>query len=127
MPHPVDVYVGSRLKELRVLNMMSQAELGSKLGLTFQQIQKYEKGSNRVSSSRLWEIAQIFNVTVTYFFEGYESEKASSKEPAKKSITSGFARDSYQFTVLFAAIEDKKLRSTIISLLKALQKTDTSG
>ena len=121
MPHPVDVHVGARLKDLRVMNAMSQAELGARLGLTFQQIQKYEKGSNRVSSSRLWEMAQIFNVAVGYFFEGYEDGVKSSTEPDAKPLTSGFARDSYKFTVLFAAIKDKKVRTTIISLLKALQ------
>lgn len=124
MPHPVDVHVGSRLKELRVMNAISQAELGARLGLTFQQIQKYEKGSNRISSSRLWEMARIFNVTVGYFFEGYENGAKNGTVLETTCLTSGLARDSYKFTALFAAIQDKKIRATIITLLKALQSPE---
>jgi len=71
-PHPVDIHVGRRVKTRRVLRGMSQTNLADQLGLTFQQLQKYESGANRVSASRLWEIAQILDVPVAWFFEGLE-------------------------------------------------------
>ena len=68
MAHPVDVHVGKNLKTIRHLRRMSQTDVATKLGLSFQQIQKYEIGSNRIAASRLWELAEIFGVTVGYFF-----------------------------------------------------------
>src|SRR5690606_38472899 len=68
-PNPIDVHVGNRVRMRRMLIGMSQEKLGEKLGLTFQQVQKYEKGSNRVSASRLHHMAQILNVPVQYFFD----------------------------------------------------------
>ena len=69
--HPVDVYVGKRLRLLRSIRSMSQEVLGLYVGVTFQQIQKYEKGSNRIGASRLYQFAKLFNVNVSSFFEGY--------------------------------------------------------
>ena len=68
-PDPIDVHVGSRLKMRRKLLSMSQGEIGNNLGLTFQQIQKYEKGANRIGSSRLLKLSKILDVPVEYFFE----------------------------------------------------------
>ena len=67
-PNPIDVHVGSRIRLRRTMLGMSQEKLGESLGITFQQIQKYEKGTNRVSCSRLYEISQILDVPITYFF-----------------------------------------------------------
>lgn len=69
-PHPVDIQVGRRARERRTLAGMSQTAVAEKLGLTFQQIQKYERGHNRISASKLYELANIFDVPVAYFFEG---------------------------------------------------------
>lgn len=71
-PHPVDIHVGRRVRIRRVMREMSQTKLAEQLGLTFQQLQKYESGANRISASRLWHVAQILDVPVTYFFEGIE-------------------------------------------------------
>ena len=68
-PDPIDVHVGSRLKMRRKLLSISQGEIGNNLGLTFQQIQKYEKGANRIGSSRLLKLSKILDVPVEYFFE----------------------------------------------------------
>src|ERR1700730_17173912 len=68
VPDPVDVYVGGRVRTRRLLLGMNQEELARALGLTFQQVQKYESGANRVSASRLWEIAGILNMPIAYFF-----------------------------------------------------------
>lgn len=69
-PHPVDRHVGRRVAEKRVSLGYNQSDLGRALGLTFQQVQKYEKGANRISASKLWDIARFFQVDVGYFFEG---------------------------------------------------------
>ena len=69
-PHPVDVYVGRRLRERRVLMGLSQERLADGVGLTFQQIHKYERGANRISASKLWEFSRILGVPVEWFFEG---------------------------------------------------------
>lgn len=69
-PHPVDRHVGRRVCEKRIALGYNQSDLGRALGLTFQQIQKYEKGSNRISASKLWDIARFFKVDIGYFFEG---------------------------------------------------------
>lgn len=73
-PRPIDVHVGRRVKERRVLLGLSQDDLGQLLGLTFQQVQKYEKGWNRISASKLWELTHILNVPVSWFFEGIDEK-----------------------------------------------------
>ena len=73
-PNPTDKYVGSRVRMRRLMLSMSQEKLGEKLGLTFQQVQKYEKGTNRIGASRLQHIAQILKVPVSFFFEGVERQ-----------------------------------------------------
>ena len=72
MKHPVDVHVGTRLRHRRWMVEMTQAQLAAKVGIKFQQIQKYETGTNRVSASRMWEIAGALDVPVSFFFEGLE-------------------------------------------------------
>lgn len=75
-PHPVDRHVGRRVCEKRLALGYNQSDLGRALGLTFQQIQKYEKGTNRVSASKLWDIARFFKVDIGYFFEGLTGSSA---------------------------------------------------
>ena len=74
MPHPVDVHVGKRIRHRRWLVGMTQQQLAESVGIKFQQIQKYETGANRVSASRLWDIADALGVEISFFFEGLESE-----------------------------------------------------
>lgn len=83
-PHPVDLHVGARIKARREMLGMSQVELGKELTLTFQQVQKYEKGTNRVGASRLFEIAQILGVPVQYFFVGL-NETGNGDDPVMTS------------------------------------------
>ena len=85
MTHPVDVHVGKRIRHRRWLVGMTQQQLAERVGIKFQQIQKYETGANRVSASRLWDIADALEVPVSFFFEGLNEEeeaKTSSKVPA---------------------------------------------
>jgi len=80
MSHPVDIHVGKRLRSRRTLLGMSQEELGKSVGVTFQQIQKYERGLNRIGSSRLYEFACILGVSVTYFFEDLDAAVQTKAE-----------------------------------------------
>ena len=73
MPHPTDVHVGRKVREARAAKGMSQEKLGQILGVSFQQVQKYEKGTNRIGASRLWAISDALDTSITYFFEGLES------------------------------------------------------
>lgn len=83
MTHPVDVHVGKRVRHRRWLVGMTQQQLAEQVGIKFQQIQKYETGANRVSASRLWDIADVLDVPVSFFFEGLEERH---KEDAEKSM-----------------------------------------
>ncbi len=79
-PNPVDVHVGKRIRERRVSLGMSQTDLGEYLGLTFQQIQKYERGANRISASRLWALSDFFKVSVEWFFDGLGKASKGQKD-----------------------------------------------
>ncbi|WP_297800401.1 helix-turn-helix transcriptional regulator [uncultured Brevundimonas sp.] len=79
-PHPVDRHVGRKVCEKRIALGYNQSDLGRALGLTFQQIQKYEKGANRISASKLWDIARFFNVDVSYFFDGLTARAGVAEE-----------------------------------------------
>src|SRR5215470_1681755 len=90
-PNPIDVHVGSRVRLRRTLLGMSQQRLGDAIGLTFQQVQKYERGANRVGSSRLFQLARVLDVPVSYFFEEMSAETTAR---AKAVATDpGFAED----------------------------------
>lgn len=78
MPHPVDVHVGKRIRHRRWLVGMTQQQLAESVGIKFQQIQKYETGANRVSASRLWDIAASMDVDVSFFFEGIEAQQTGA-------------------------------------------------
>jgi transcriptional regulator with XRE-family HTH domain len=82
MKHPVDVHVGKRVRHRRWMVGMTQQQLGDIVGIKFQQIQKYETGMNRISASRLWDIAQALDVSISFFFEGFEGEESTGESPA---------------------------------------------
>lgn len=92
MPHKVDVHVGQRIRQRRWLTGMTQQRLAELVGIKFQQIQKYETGANRVSASRLWDIAFALNVDVSHFFEGLEAEKPQP-EKALDNISADLSGD----------------------------------
>lgn len=85
MAHPVDVHVGARIRQRRLMLGMTQQALASRLGVTFQQLQKYEMGNNRVSASRLWDIARLMDVPISYFFEGLEASQRAAGAGAPKA------------------------------------------
>jgi transcriptional regulator with XRE-family HTH domain len=74
-PHPVDVYVGRKLRMRRTILGMSQSELGDAIGISFQQVQKYERGANRISASKLWDFSRALDVTPAYFFDGFSADE----------------------------------------------------
>ena len=88
MAHPVDEYVGKRVRQRRWMVGFSQQQLGEAVGIKFQQIQKYETGMNRISASRLWDIADALSVPVMFFFEGYD-ETASTDKAQNKAGSQG--------------------------------------
>ena len=112
-PNPVDVLVGSRIRLLRKRRKMSQAELGKALGVTFQQVQKYENGKNRVGASRLQMISTALNVPVAQFF----SDEA---KPAKKGMA--FDPQALRFAEAFIKITDKGLRRSMIEMVEAMAR-----
>ncbi len=87
MRHPVDVHVGQRVRQRRWMMSITQQQLGDKVGIKFQQIQKYETGTNRVSASRLWDIAQTLEVPVAFFFEGLEGQAEDTGEARGDVLT----------------------------------------
>ncbi|MCR9273302.1 MULTISPECIES: helix-turn-helix domain-containing protein [Mameliella] len=92
MAHPVDVHVGKRIRHRRWLVGMTQQQLAERVGIKFQQIQEYETGANRVSASRLWDIAEALDVPVSFFFEGIENENAA-EEGAAESVPADIMGD----------------------------------
>ena len=93
MKHPVDVHVGKRVRHRRWLVGMTQQQLAEKVGIKFQQIQKYETGMNRVSASRLWDIAAALSVPVSFFFEGLSEDSRSISEVEKTDVPLDILKD----------------------------------
>ena len=93
MRHPVDVHVGKRVRHRRWMVGMTQQQLGDIVGIKFQQIQKYETGMNRISASRLWDIAQALDVSISFFFEGFDSEHALPETAAAADIRGDLLAD----------------------------------
>lgn len=93
MAHPVDVHVGKRIRHRRWLVGMTQQQLAERVGIKFQQIQKYETGANRVSASRLWDIADALDVPVSFFFEGIESESENAEAPTSENVPADIMGD----------------------------------
>jgi transcriptional regulator with XRE-family HTH domain len=124
-PNPVDKYVGSRVRMRRIMLGMSQEKLGEALGLTFQQIQKYEKGTNRVGASRIQQISEILQVPVSFLFEGGPSTMAAAtgaSEGTSPTYVSDFLATSegLALTRAFTRIADAKLRRSIVDLVEKI-------
>lgn len=118
-PKPVDVYVGSRVRMRRTELGMSQEKLGDAIGITFQQVQKYEKGTNRTGSSRLHQVAGILGVPVTFFFEGAPGQrKTKGKAISSDYVTQFLATpDGLALAKAFTQIKDRKLRRGIAGMV----------
>jgi len=123
-PNPVDRYVGSRVRMRRIMLGMSQEKLGEALGLTFQQVQKYEKGTNRVGASRIQQIAEILQVPVSFLFEGGPSGTANAEGiggPSPSFVSDFLATsEGLALTRAFTRINDAKLRRSIVELVEQI-------
>lgn len=112
MSHPVDVHVGRKLKQIRTMRRLSQTDVARELDLSFQQIQKYEIGSNRIAASRLYDLSRILDVPTSYFFEGLDTSThtTSPRDPSMEIVTA------------LAAIRDDTVKSRIVTFIE-----DVSG
>jgi transcriptional regulator with XRE-family HTH domain len=120
-PDPLDVMVGARIRILRKHRGMSQGELAGKVGVTFQQVQKYEKGTNRVGASRLSRIAAVLGVSVGELFESSEDKSAESKSAAAKSPFRLLAeRDALRVLTAFSRTTNPRVRRAITRLLESV-------
>jgi len=127
----VDVFVGQRLRELRMLAGLSQSDVASALGLTFQQLQKYERGFNRVSASRLFKLAQYFRVPVSVFFEGLEEQRSHAEASGRgeEAETEGTlrSREALMLARYFQNIRDPQVRAAIRELAERCANASESG
>jgi transcriptional regulator with XRE-family HTH domain len=130
-PNPIDKHVGSRVRMRRMMISMSQEKLGERLGITFQQIQKYEKGTNRIGASRLQQIAIVLGVPVSFFFEGAPvtiSASGGLAESPSPAYVSDFlaTSDGLALTKAFMKISDPKVRRRIVDLVEAIVSEEGS-
>jgi transcriptional regulator with XRE-family HTH domain len=125
-PNPIDIHVGSRVRLRRTMQGMSQEKLGDSLGITFQQIQKYEKGANRIGASRLQNISRVLNTPVAFFFEDAPSEGEGNVQGMSESSSTNYVVDflssseGLQLNRAFVKIKDAKVRRKVIDLVKVL-------
>ena len=135
-PHPMDIHVGSRVRLRRMMKGMSQDRLGEELGLTFQQVQKYEKGVNRIGASRLFDISRILEVPVQFFYDDFGNDNkeamiglAEPNAPTYSSEKGDFfaslaTPEGMQLARSFSRINDPQVRRRILELVKALADED---
>src|ERR1051326_8994674 len=129
--NPIDIQVGNRVRIRRMLIGMSQERLGDLLGLTFQQVQKYEKGVNRIGAGRLFEMARILGVPIDFFYEGVESGEGrpgfaepEGAPPVMEFVSSG---EGLQLSLAFMKIKDPKVRKRVLDLVKSLAEEEIGG
>ena len=129
-PHQVDVHVGERLKQRRLTLGLSQERLGELLGLTFQQIQKYERGTNRLGASRLFEAACALDVEIAYFFDGVARNAGGLAREAIDDVSSAGCgpaatrRETLELVRAFERIGDPELRRWLLEITEAVAAAD---
>ena len=131
-PNPIDVHVGSRVRLRRTLLGMSQEKLGEAIGLTFQQVQKYERGANRIGASRLFDLSRVLNVPVSFFFEELDPSLAANDEtppdglaeaPAAYQADPIIKRETLELVRAYLRIGDPQIRRRLFDLTKAIANT----
>jgi transcriptional regulator with XRE-family HTH domain len=132
VPDPIDKHVGSRVRMQRVLMKMSQEKLGEALGLTFQQVQKYEKGTNRIGASRLQQISKTLNVPPSFFFDGAPTPAGETQSGFCEDTTSQYVVDflstaeGLALNRAFSRIKDPKVRKRVVDLVSTLAESAES-
>lgn len=125
-PHPIDTHVGARVRARRRLLGITQERLGEALGLTFQQVQKYERGSNRISASRLFELSRILAVPVTYFYDGAEALTDDACDMLPEVASAPFeaeqlsSRETHELLRFYYSLPDPQVRRRFLDLLKSI-------
>ena len=119
-PHPIDIHVGARIRAQRVIRGLTQSDLARLVGISFQSVQKYEQGENRVSASRLYEFAQALGVAPQHFFDGLEGPR--SGDAALPDVAADVDSELRHRLLAVMAIEDERLRRLIVQLLGVLSE-----
>ncbi len=131
-PNPVDLHVGGRVRMRRKMLGVSQERLADALGLTFQQVQKYERGANRVSASKLYEIARFLSAPISYFFEGL-SDPTAAGAPGHDDASEQFVHDflmtseGLELAAAFPKIRRSRLRRRVLDLVRALSEDEETA
>ncbi len=130
--NPIDLYVGGRVRMRRMLVGLSQEKLGDALGVTFQQIQKYEKGANRIGASRLHQIAQVLGVPVSFFYDGAapagETAPGFAEAPALDHVADFLATsEGLHLNKAFVRIQDAGVRRKLVALVEAVANAQPAG
>jgi transcriptional regulator with XRE-family HTH domain len=125
--NPIDAHVGGQVRLRRMMMGMSQEWLGEQMGLTFQQIQKYEKGVNRIGASRLWVLAKVLKVSIDFFYEGLAVDGSGAaltgmaEQPSEKYVVEFLnSREGLELNRAFSKITDHKVRRSIVDLVRSL-------
>ena len=126
-PHPIDKHVGARVKLRRMILGMSQEQLGRSLGLTFQQIQKYEKGVNRIGASRVFELSKLLEVPIQYFYDDLEGESATGFAEADAGdafMALVNSPEGVELCRYFSAIKDPQLKKRVLDLVRSIAESE---
>ena len=125
--NPIDGQVGNRVRIRRMLIGMSQEKLGDLLGLTFQQVQKYEKGINRIGAGRLFEISRILDVPIDFFYDGVGPSSDGHGETSAPVMEFVSSSEGLQLSLAFMKIKDPKVRKRMLDLMKSLAEEEEAG
>ncbi|MEP6342685.1 MAG: helix-turn-helix transcriptional regulator [Maricaulaceae bacterium] len=125
---PIDLHVGTRIRIRRQLMNMTQEKLGENLGVTFQQVQKYERGTNRVGASRLWNISRVLDVPVSFFYDGLEDNHEYEQVAENKQMPVVYdfinSSDGVAFAKAVSKIKNKAVRRQLLELARSLADSD---
>jgi transcriptional regulator with XRE-family HTH domain len=122
MAHPTDIHIGQRVREKRMALGLSQTALADKLQISFQQVQKYESGANRISGSRLWEMSQVLGEPVSYFFEGLaEDSVIKNRDDGEPAVELG--RSTLELARAINSIDNDEVKTQFTRLVKAFART----
>ena len=135
-PNPVDVHVGSRVRLRRTMLGMSQEKLGKAINLTFQQVQKYERGANRIGASRLYQLSRVLDVPVSFFFDEMPAGTGDRPRSRVAGLAEGVEpygadpmvkRETLELVRAYYRIRDPRVRKKVFELAKALAKSGAEG
>ena len=123
-PDPIDVHVGQRVRARRQVLGLSQSQLGAELGVTFQQVQKYERGTNRIGSSRLFRISRVLDVPISYFFDEYSGEVSGRAMDAVGEAGGVPRRETDELVRAYYRIREPRLRKQLLGLARMIGVTE---